>query len=937
MIRWILLWLLPIPVFSQALSEAQVKGVNQYTRLVNHLTEQVETLGPSLKAAYEQVVYKQKYPSRLLTPYTCRMDAGTYYPAEADKVTAVVNAVQPTVTGKLKAVRDAYDALDQACKELEIYYRLKDYERDQFEKFRQLINGLCQQVEVYQRAVAAYQQELNKLTPRLSAPGALQAYAQTDKVMQQQLAFEETLLNGWTMNLHEGVYTGWPVEATQKHILEDNARQASLTGLGQMLKYPASSMVRSFVEGIASLQRSKRLGVDGVTFESKQSDRYGNDVYDNLINYYNNDALSFYQNFIQQAAGDGYRGLLRTRYVSLFALRETPRVESDEVKPFVSKPLIPFQVTPVETPIPAALHTTLVHYVDFINDGVRVMNNLMNPMRNLNGSASHGVARLATGNRVTIDYYNKDVELPVTLYQQTISESKNIPPAYRQSLINQAETLYAILVETEQWNTWLLTRAARKELVNDSLRPVYRVFERFRQLSEAFNVQKEKLYQDVRSVSDAYRIARPASSWHLSAKGMLSLLAEDRTELFKAKQFLLGDRSLQPNTTIIDQRMRDLITNEYTNLKGIEKLGRYNGNCPYTPYEDLAQYSKLFGEFVIEAYGGKQDSYYKHPYNRLVHSYNESLVYAYNKFVELSKEPLLPMNTQVEIFEVQPPEKPAPVKKTESTVQPVEQPVVVAEEKPVVTSNTGEEKKNKKKAKNNNRDSQSEEPVTGRVVHDTVRITDVIRIETVRRDTVVVSRVDTVYVGLPEGELSMEGYATNNMVLLLDVSGSMNAPDKLPLLKKSVLLLLKMMRPEDEVSIVTYSGKAAVALSPTSFQDEEKIRKVIERLKSEGKTDGNAGLKLAYAVADKNYIRGGNNRIVLATDGEFPISKEVFDLVKKFSDEDIFISVFNFGKSTTSASNLQRLASTGKGSYEFITRENVDAKLIREVKAKRKK
>jgi secreted protein with Ig-like and vWFA domain len=194
-----------------------------------------------------------------------------------------------------------------------------------------------------------------------------------------------------------------------------------------------------------------------------------------------------------------------------------------------------------------------------------------------------------------------------------------------------------------------------------------------------------------------------------------------------------------------------------------------------------------------------------------------------------------------------------------------------------------------------------------------------------------------VYTGtLDEDALSMEGYATNNMVLLLDVSGSMNAPDKLPLLKKSVLLLLKTMRSEDQISIITYSGKAKVVLPPTSFNDEAKIKRVIEQLKSEGKTDGNAGLKLAYDVADKNYIRGGNNRIILATDGEFPIGNKSYSMIEKFANEDIMISVFNFGRNS-STKGLEKLASLGKGNYEYITQSNVDQKLIKEAKAKRKK
>jgi Ca-activated chloride channel homolog len=182
----------------------------------------------------------------------------------------------------------------------------------------------------------------------------------------------------------------------------------------------------------------------------------------------------------------------------------------------------------------------------------------------------------------------------------------------------------------------------------------------------------------------------------------------------------------------------------------------------------------------------------------------------------------------------------------------------------------------------------------------------------------------------------MDGYASNNMVLLLDVSGSMNAPEKLPLLKQSVFNMLTMMRAEDELSMVAFSEKANIILKPVSFKNESTIRKAIEKLKSSGKTDANAGLKMAYKVADENYIRGGNNRIILATDGEFPISDETLALVAKWADQDIFLTIFYFGKSNGSQL-LRNLASSGKGNFEAISRENAEIKLIREAKGKRKK
>jgi secreted protein with Ig-like and vWFA domain len=181
----------------------------------------------------------------------------------------------------------------------------------------------------------------------------------------------------------------------------------------------------------------------------------------------------------------------------------------------------------------------------------------------------------------------------------------------------------------------------------------------------------------------------------------------------------------------------------------------------------------------------------------------------------------------------------------------------------------------------------------------------------------------------------MEGFAYNNMVLLLDVSGSMNSPHKLPLLKKSVKNLLHMLRPKDEVAIVVYSGNAHVLLEPTPGNQIDKISQAIDKLKSDGGTDGNAGLKLAYKVADKNYKRGGNNRIILATDGEFPISSQVYDLVEKGAREDIYLTVFSYSPKESITSNLQRLSERGKGHFEHISPENSDSHLIREAKAKR--
>ncbi len=343
-------------------------------------------------------------------------------------------------------------------------------------------------------------------------------------------------------------------------------------------------------------------------------------------------------------------------------------------------------------------------------------------------------------------------------------------------------------------------------------------------------------------------------------------------------------------------------------MKGIEKFGRYNGLCPYTPYEDLPVSSKALSE-ALKQLKPPSSSAREHPYHRMVYQYND-IVEDFNKFCELSKDiPHLMTVMQPELFEVKYPQP------ASETAKDVAKPVVIAATVNAADKNVSQQ--------------QTDPAPSGTKAQSTT---------TLQHDTIYIERRDTVYLAEPGENLrSMEGYATNNMILLLDVSGSMNTAEKLPLLKKSVLDLLSMMRIEDVVSIISFSEKPKTQLTATSFKEEAKIKKAINDLKSSGKTDGNAGLKLAYKVADENYIRGGNNRIILATDGEFALSDETRQLIEKFSREDIFLSIFNFGKGAGSSKALERLAESGKGNYSFISKDNVDVKLILEAKAKKKK
>lgn len=163
---------------------------------------------------------------------------------------------------------------------------------------------------------------------------------------------------------------------------------------------------------------------------------------------------------------------------------------------------------------------------------------------------------------------------------------------------------------------------------------------------------------------------------------------------------------------------------------------------------------------------------------------------------------------------------------------------------------------------------------------------------------------------------------SSNFVFLIDVSGSMDVDNKLPLVKSSLRLLTNQLRPEDKVAIVVYAGSAGCVLPSTSISEKNKILDALENLMAGGSTAGGAGIQLAYKIAKENYIAGGNNRVVLATDGDFNVgvsdNKGLEDLISTKREENIFLSVLGFGMGNYKSDKMQTLADKGNGIHAYI-------------------
>ncbi len=165
-----------------------------------------------------------------------------------------------------------------------------------------------------------------------------------------------------------------------------------------------------------------------------------------------------------------------------------------------------------------------------------------------------------------------------------------------------------------------------------------------------------------------------------------------------------------------------------------------------------------------------------------------------------------------------------------------------------------------------------------------------------------------------------------NYVFLIDVSGSMNSTDKLGLLKKSMTLLVDYLRPTDRISIITYSGKVNRALESTLVSEADVIKAAISKLVASGSTAGGAALEMAYKEALDNFIEGGNNRIILGTDGDFNVgvtsTDALVEMVQDYAKKGIYMTVCGFGHGNLNDSMMESISNHGNGTYEYIGSED---------------
>jgi Ca-activated chloride channel family protein len=189
-----------------------------------------------------------------------------------------------------------------------------------------------------------------------------------------------------------------------------------------------------------------------------------------------------------------------------------------------------------------------------------------------------------------------------------------------------------------------------------------------------------------------------------------------------------------------------------------------------------------------------------------------------------------------------------------------------------------------------------------------------------------------VRIGIKAREVNANRRPPSNLVFLIDVSGSMNTPTKLPLVKAGLRMMVDRLGENDTVSMVVYAGASGLVLAPTSAIRKEVIQQAIDRLEAGGSTNGASGIQLAYNQAVANFIRGGTNRVILMTDGDFNVGitnqGDLTRLIEERAKSGVFLSVLGFGMGNIKDSTLEKLADQGNGHYAYIDSVNEAHKVL---------
>ncbi|MEO7989389.1 MAG: VWA domain-containing protein [Chryseolinea sp.] len=733
--------------------------------------------------------------------------------------------------------------------EIIAYIRLQDYKTDLEKGF-----SLVREMQQLQIAMSNTRDQLaSKIATEAKAMPASNNSIKAYQALMKAILHEEVLIRKLSQNFNEETFVGFAQEEILKSFLETDDVLKNIS----TIRLPGKNYFKTCVESLQLLQKSKQHAIDNFTNAATFDGLYANQFYNSLHGNFNHDLLHFYAEFSAQSYLAYYPIAFR-QYDFDAPSKPWPFTHQNYLPPVLDSLIISKQ----PSVLPVAGFTQLNAIIDYINDCVGSMQNLFKEL-NSEESTWNSLREGKMPFKNPVLKFDK-FRIPIGSHGLIQKESKHLPAPYRTSLINRVNDMQQImlslqdhLMELSQYMSSGTFRGKTIDYIDTKLKIIETLY-------TELDVRKEKLFIETRKAYASYPLQK-TNAWTITSSVLLKVTDDSRKILKQIDQHVYEQNQSPISVAVINEDQRDLIINQLKYMKGIVRIGKYSGLCPYNPYEYIPGYLNTLKEKVEDFPSIIEDKYII--YRGFLYMHN-TIVNQYNTFAELglggneyaTNDPMRPV--YILSYIEQPPKY----------YHEIPKPEIKKEEPP-----------------------EEPEPIVQTAIEN----------------------------------ISFEGYAFNNLVLLLDVSASMNRPERLPLLKKSFQQLIWFMRTEDEVSIVIYSGKATLHLSPVSASDTTKIIQSIQTLRSEGNTNIADGLALAYKTANKNFIEGGNNKIIMATDGEFKITESLYKLAEKNAPK-IMLSVFDFSQLAMPLQPLQSLAKKGNGNYVKVTIENSLEVLARE-------
>ncbi len=837
--------ILPLFFMITLSAQAQVSKFD-YLYFCNKLIVNTNNSAPHLQVLYADLKEFKKHSSFAFRNYSSYNSILQPDESAYNKISGGPNSMYKTTA---IALWELYNQCYAKNGEIIAYIRLQDYKTDLEKGFR-----LVREMQQLQIAMGNTRDQLaNKIANEIRAMPASNNSIKAYQVLMKAILHEEELIRKLSLNFNEETFVGFAQEEILKSFLETDDVLKNLS----TLKLSGEKYFNICIGSLQQLQKNKQHALDDFTNAATFDGLYANQFYNSFLDNFNHDLLHFYAEFSAQA-NLAYYPIAFQQYDFDTQPKPWPFTHLNYSPPVLDSLLISKQ----PAALPAAGFTQLNGIVDYINHCVSSMQNLF---KELNSEGSTWT-RLREGD---MPYKNPILKfdrfrISISTYGLILKESKHLPAPYRTSLINRVNDMQQImlslqdhLIELSQYMSSGTFRGKTIDYIDTTLKTIETLY-------TELDVRKEKLFMETRKVYASYPLQK-TNSWTVASSVLLKATDDSRKILKQVDQRVYEKNQSPISVAAIHEDQRDLIINQLKYMKGIVRIGKNNGLCPYNPYESIPNHLNTLKEEVERFPSTIKDE--DIIYRDFLYIHN-NIVNEYNKFAELglggneyaTNDPMRPM--YILSYIRQPPKYYHEIRKPEIKKEKL-----------------------------------SEEPEA--------------------------------IVQAPGEFISFEGYAFNNLVLLLDVSASMNKPERLPLLKKSFQQLVWFMRTEDEVSIVIYSGKAALHLPPVSASDTIKIMQSIQTLRSEGNTNIADGLALAYKTAKENFIEGGNNKIILATDGEFKTSEPLYKLAAKNASK-IMLSVFDFSQLAAPLQPLQSLAEKGNGNYVKVTMENSLAALARE-------